>query len=153
MTKFIIVIVLLVVLVVGIRLLIPHLGNCVAGGIVDRNGQQSLADCPSTPNCFRDFWPALMSARQTLNTLTKVIDDQPGTRLVSRSDQYMHVTFSTPLMGYVDDVEFLYVDAIDESGSSGVQVRSASRIGHSDLGANEERVRRLQALVGRTLVE
>ncbi|MGH9640530.1 MAG: DUF1499 domain-containing protein, partial [Bryobacteraceae bacterium] len=42
------------------------------------------------------------------------------------------------LMGYVDDVEF-YCDG------KAIQLRSSSRLGYSDLGANRKRVDSLRA--------
>ena len=46
-------------------------------------------------------------------------------------------------MGFVDDVEFLADPASDQ-----VHVRSASRLGHSDLGVNRERVENIRELMG-----
>lgn len=43
-------------------------------------------------------------------------------------------------MGFVDDVEF-YLDEKD----SLIQVRSASRLGESDLGANRKRIEAIRA--------
>jgi len=48
------------------------------------------------------------------------------------------VEFSTPLMGFVDDVEF-YCDG------KAIQVRSASRLGYSDLGVNRKRIEAIRA--------
>jgi uncharacterized protein (DUF1499 family) len=53
---------------------------------------------------------------------------------------YLHATFTTPLLKFTDDLE-LWLDA-----PGGVlQVRSASRLGRSDLGVNRARVERLRA--------
>jgi uncharacterized protein (DUF1499 family) len=41
-------------------------------------------------------------------------------------------------MGYVDDVEF-------RKAADGVHVRSASRVGYGDMGANKKRVEALRA--------
>jgi uncharacterized protein (DUF1499 family) len=43
-------------------------------------------------------------------------------------------------MGYVDDVEFRKTE-------TQVHVRSASRVGHSDMGANRKRVEALRAAI------
>jgi uncharacterized protein (DUF1499 family) len=43
-------------------------------------------------------------------------------------------------MGYVDDVEF-YLD----EGANVIHVRSASRLGKSDLGVNRQRVEEIRA--------
>jgi uncharacterized protein (DUF1499 family) len=44
------------------------------------------------------------------------------------------------LMGFVDDVEF-YVDPAEKV----VQVRSASRLGESDLGVNRKRIEAIRS--------
>ncbi|HMO64193.1 MAG TPA: DUF1499 domain-containing protein [Verrucomicrobiota bacterium] len=64
---------------------------------------------------------------------------QTGGRLVREESNYFHHVFRTPLLGFVDDVEFL----LPPDGHA-VHVRSASRIGHSDLGANRRRVERIR---------
>ncbi len=46
--------------------------------------------------------------------------------------------FKSQLMGYVDDVEF-YFDG------KAIQVRSASRLGKSDLGVNRKRIEDIRA--------
>ncbi|MFK7778444.1 MAG: DUF1499 domain-containing protein, partial [Gimesia sp.] len=42
---------------------------------------------------------------------------------------------------FVDDVEFLI-----DSGQNMIQVRSASRVGHSDFGANRKRIESIRRL-------
>jgi uncharacterized protein (DUF1499 family) len=46
------------------------------------------------------------------------------------------------LMGFVDDVEF-YVDRTNQT----VQVRSASRLGESDLGVNRTRIEAIRSMM------
>jgi uncharacterized protein (DUF1499 family) len=48
---------------------------------------------------------------------------------------YMHFTFTSALFGFVDDVEFLF-----DEGKKTIHFRSASRVGHSDIGANRKRM-------------
>lgn len=59
----------------------------------------------------------------------------PRTRIVEESENYLRVEFTTAIMRYVDDVEFL----IDDSAGV-VHFRSASRVGYSDMGANRKRM-------------
>ena len=54
-------------------------------------------------------------------------------------EDYAHFVFRTPLLGFADDLE-LRLDA----GAGLIHVRSSSRVGRSDLGANERRVERLR---------
>ena len=52
----------------------------------------------------------------------------------------MYATFSTRLMKYTDDVEF-WLDPVAQV----VQVRSASRLGQRDFGANRSRIETVRA--------
>lgn len=62
-----------------------------------------------------------------------------GGRLRTETPDYLHFTFSTPLLRFVDDVEFVL-----DAGAGVIHVRSASRVGHSDLDTNRRRVERLR---------
>ena len=59
----------------------------------------------------------------------------PGARVQRREPGYLYATFTTPLMRYVDDVEF----ALDPKAQV-IELRSASRLGHSDRGLNRSRI-------------
>ena len=65
---------------------------------------------------------------------------QPRASVVTQGGQYLHAGFSSALMGFVDDVEFLL--ATDQMV---IHVRSAARLGYSDLGVNPKRVESLRA--------
>ena len=60
-----------------------------------------------------------------------------GTELATQDAHYLRAEFTSQLMRFVDDVEFLI-------GQDAVEVRSASRLGHSDLGVNRERIEGLR---------
>jgi uncharacterized protein (DUF1499 family) len=72
--------------------------------------------------------------------LAQLVETTDGARIVRRDADYLYATYTTPLMRYVDDVEFL----LDPAGGV-IQVRSASRLGESDLGANRARIEALRA--------
>ena len=65
--------------------------------------------------------------------------------IVARGDDYLYATFTTPIMGFVDDAEFT-VDAARGT----IDLRSASRLGHSDLGVNRKRIETLRAAFAET---
>jgi len=114
------------------------------------NGPVGLVDgrlrpCPSSPNCVcsqdgdagHHIEPLrfIGSPREAWDRLHNLVLKLPRARVVSRDDRYFHIEFTTLLMRFVDDVEFL----LDETASV-IHIRSASRIGHSDLGANRKRI-------------
>ena len=109
-----------------------------------------LAPCPDTPNCVSsqdDTERARIDPFELgddpiadFAELVDLVAAQSGAELGRRDETYAHVIFRTRVFGFVDDVELL-IDA-DEGVA---HVRSASRVGHSDLGANRARVERLRA--------
>ncbi len=112
-----------------------------------------LAHCPDTPNCvcseyasdqahfIAPFELPAKSAEAALARVRAAIVEQGGT-IRSARDGYLAATYSTPLFGFVDDLE-VRIDAAHGL----VQVRSASRVGRGDLGANRKRVERLRQLL------
>ena len=75
----------------------------------------------------------------TLVRLVQLLAATPGAKVeISRPD-YVYATFTTRWMKYTDDVEFW----LDRAGGV-IQVRSASRLGERDFGANRARVEALR---------
>jgi uncharacterized protein (DUF1499 family) len=105
----------------------------------------SLATCPASPNCVssqsQDSKHRLEplsyagSAAEAMQQLQAIIAALPRTEIIEATDDYLYVEFTSALMGFVDDVEF-YID----SDANLIQVRSASRLGESDLGVNRKRI-------------
>lgn len=72
--------------------------------------------------------------------LRRLVAGWPGARIVGEAPGYLYAEFRTPLMRFVDDVEFLL------DGPAGlIHVRSASRLGRRDFGANRKRVEAIRA--------
>jgi uncharacterized protein (DUF1499 family) len=67
----------------------------------------------------------------------------PRTVIVKQEPGYLYAQCTTALMKYTDDVEF-YLDA-----SAGViHVRSSSRLGQKDFGANRNRIEAIRKAIG-----
>ena len=77
-------------------------------------------------------------APDALQALATLIEQQPRTKIVSQTDDRLRAEFRSLLFRFVDDVEFVAVD-------DRLEVQSASRVGHSDLGVNRRRVEALRA--------
>lgn len=112
-----------------------------------------LADCPDSPNCVSsratdpghrvepirfDGDPAAAWQR-----LRSVAAGWPRWRVITDAEGYLHVEARTLVFGFVDDLEC----QLDPEARV-IHVRSASRVGHSDLGVNRVRVERLRAALG-----
>ena len=76
----------------------------------------------------------------TLAKIKTIVEAMPGARVVSSQPDYLYAQYTTPLMKYVDDVEFWF-----DPAAQVVQVRSASRVGKGDLGVNRKRVEAVRA--------
>ncbi len=113
------------------------------GNLGVRDGR--LAPCKRTPNCVssqadpadREHYIAPLSFAGTIAELRHAIERLPRVTVIREASDYLYAEFRTPLMRYVDDVEFF------KSGGV-VHVRSASRLGRRDFGVNRRRVEEIR---------
>lgn len=111
----------------------------VAGGVVDGK----LTPRPDRPNWVCSYQdcgdryvePLHAQDSSDWKRLEEVIRSMPRTRIVSADAHYLHATFKTPTLRFVDDVEFVF-----EPEQQLIHIRSASRVGYSDGGMNRRRV-------------
>jgi uncharacterized protein (DUF1499 family) len=117
-----------------------------------QNGQ--LAPCPATPNCVSSQSPDPQhaiapltvqedDAAKTWKALQTLVAEQPRAEVIRSDDHYLYAEFSSRLLGFVDDVEFYWPPKAQQ-----IEVRSASRLGESDLGVNRQRIEQLRQLLG-----
>lgn len=109
-----------------------------------------LAPCPKTPNCVSSqsqdpqhrIEPLSYNSTPTeaMAKLKIVIENQERTKIITETENYLYAEFTSALMGFVDDVEFL----LDDSNKV-IHIRSASRLGKSDLGVNRKRIETIRA--------
>ena len=109
-----------------------------------------LRPCPGSPNCVVSeggpsgssvppiAWSG--SADDAMRDLASLLARTPRVTVVTAGKGYLHAEFRSRLFGYVDDFEA----RLDETARC-IQVRSASRSGHSDLGVNRRRVESIRA--------
>lgn len=84
--------------------------------------------------------PVVQDGAATLARIRAIVEATPGAQVVRTENDYLYAQYRSRLMGYVDDVEFWF-----DPVARVIQVRSASRLGHGDLGANRARVEALRA--------
>ncbi len=108
------------------------------------NGQ--LGTCPDSPNCVSSFEARashqIAPLQTRLEDVRQALTSLPEANIINDQPPYLYAEFTSPLMGFVDDVEFL-----EDSDAGLVHVRSASRLGHSDLGANRKRIEAIRSLL------
>jgi uncharacterized protein (DUF1499 family) len=111
-----------------------------------QNGK--LAPCPDSPNCVSSDAPGKpaiapfklkVAPAQAWKALEQVLAATPRVNVVTLSEQYIHAEFTSAVLRFVDDVEF---SLRPQDGV--IAVRSASRVGYYDFGANRSRVEKLR---------
>lgn len=104
-----------------------------AKGLVDGR----LAPLSSKPNCVSSEEGTedhkMVKALPTDKDGLKAAIEATGGVITAETDDYISSTYTSGLMRFVDDVEF-------RRDGDVWHVRSASRVGHSDMGANRKRV-------------
>ncbi|KAG7561601.1 hypothetical protein ISN45_Aa05g029940 [Arabidopsis thaliana x Arabidopsis arenosa] len=123
---------------------------------------ERLALCPATNNCistsenisdrvhYAPPWNynggrktpvnRQVAMKELLNVIKSVKPDKFTPRIVEKKDDYVHVEYESPILGLVDDVEFLFTPG----KNSKVEYRSASRKGNFDFDVNRKRIKALR---------
>jgi uncharacterized protein (DUF1499 family) len=110
-----------------------------------------LAPCLSTPNCvssqaINDSQHYIApikyesSAQEAYIKVKELLESQKRTQIITQTDNYIYAQATSRLMGFVDDVEFYF-----NPDTKQIDIRSASRIGESDLGVNRQRIEQIRA--------
>ena len=107
-----------------------------------------LQPCPVTPNCVCSEYRVDDAYIEPLSytdmpaeawaKIKRVISETKGIVLTEKAD-YLRIVYETPLLRYVDDVELRH-----DKNKQRIHIRSASRVGKSDLGANRKRVEKIR---------
>lgn len=85
------------------------------------------------------------SGNEALEKIIKIINGLKRTKILKKTDKYLHVQFTTALFRFKDDVEFL----IDDNAKV-IHFRSQSRIGGYDWNANRNRMEKIRDLFNKT---
>lgn len=113
-----------------------------------------LTGCPATPNCVcsdvadkgHRIEPLSLAipVGRAWSAVRGALDTLPRVHIVTDSAGYLHAECESAVFGFVDDLE---LHLRPDEGV--IAVRSASRLGYSDVGANRRRVERLRAMLTR----
>jgi len=112
-----------------------------------------LAPCPKTPNCVSSqaqdeehyIEPIIYSGTQqeAHDRLLRIIESEKRTNILTDQEDYIRVEFTSALFRFVDDVEFYFPQ--ENADETVIHIRSASRVGSSDLGVNRKRMERIRS--------
>ena len=104
-----------------------------------------LTPCPKSPNCVSSqaedskhaIAPILYSGHRAdaLARMKKVLGEMNRIKIVLEKDDYLHAEARSLIFRFVDDVAFYFPE-----DAKVIHVRSASRVGYSDMGVNRKRV-------------
>ena len=105
--------------------------------------EERFAPCPESPNCVSSYAddevhgidPLPLPEQDPVARLVTVVGSMPRTEIVTREEDYLHATFTSLVLRFVDDVEF----RVDRDAGV-IHVRSASRVGYGDMNVNRSRV-------------
>lgn len=125
---------------------------------MDPLSDSTLKPCPSSPNCVSsdasdsshhiEGFILVESSEESWRAVTRVIETQPRTKVTLINATQLSAEVSSRVFGFVDDLDLEF-----RAGTGSVAVRSASRTGYWDLGANRSRVENLRtALRSRGLI-
>jgi uncharacterized protein (DUF1499 family) len=126
-----------------------------APGLIDGR----LSPCPDKPNCVcsehKDdaghyVEPVFIPENNTLDTLPvlKNVIQGMGGSIQAEGDNYLAATFSSAIFHFVDDLE-IRIDTDQDV----IHMRSASRVGHGDMGVNRHRTELLGKLYRKELAD
>lgn len=108
-----------------------------------------LAPCPGKPNCVNsratdrrhaiEPLPLLGDPAASMERLRGILSAMPRTEVTVVRPDYLRAECTSRLLGFVDDLEF-------QLDGQAIHVRSASRLGHSDLGVNRKRIEKIRSI-------
>lgn len=110
---------------------------------------EQLPPCPRSPNCVSSMatdpahhvepLPVVGSPETVMFELERIVRAMPRTRIVSSTGKRIRAEVTSRVFRFVDDLDLLL-----DAQAGVVHVRSASRVGYSDLGVNRRRVEALR---------
>jgi uncharacterized protein (DUF1499 family) len=114
--------------------------------------QGGMPPCPSSPNCVSSdakdkshhVGPYRLAAEpaEAWETLQEIVRSLPRATIRKSDSESLHAEVRSRIFRFVDDVEFHL-----RPDQKIIAVRSASRVGYSDLGVNRRRVEKIRKVL------
>jgi uncharacterized protein (DUF1499 family) len=109
-----------------------------------------LANCPSSPNCVSStdagdshfIKPIAIEGAPDAawQALLDILEADRSITITASEPHYIRAEARTRILRFTDDVEFLL-----NREANRIEMRSASRVGYSDLGKNRKRMEQLRS--------
>ena len=131
------------------RICIPLLTIILAGctSAPEQPGADAvLSPCGMLPNCVNSYSGTggsaiapLQATTEQWQALKRWLAQQDNWTITEETPDFLQAVVKTPLMQFRDDVQLMF-----DRQAGVLQVRSSSRLGISDMGANRRRIERLR---------
>ena len=119
--------------------------SCSSSTIVAKGmSEGKLGPCKSKPNCVSSFdkrdefyistQNLTLSETEIIDKIIILLKERTDVEVVTVREGYIHAVFTTSLLKFKDDVEFLVK-------KNAIHFRSESRVGYSDMGVNRKRIK------------
>lgn len=109
-----------------------------------------LEPCPDTPNCHTASTSFERPSESLSEPVVTILKEMGAIEIESDGENgTIHAVFRIPIFGFKDDVNIAFEP--DSAGHCTLHIRSASRVGYSDLGVNRRRVNRFLTLLEQKL--
>ncbi len=126
--------------------------------------ENQLSRCPKSPNCVNSLYKddekhyikaiqlkaqpetendavdSVAIIKENRDRLLEILNKEEGVKVTQVSDNYIKTEFSSKIFSFVDDVEFLI-------SNDKTDVKSASRTGYHDMGANRRRIEKIRDML------
>lgn len=109
--------------------------------------------CPKAPNCVnsqapdeKHYIPSIHytgTQQEAQYRLLQILESEKRAKITSVQQNYIRAEFTSAFFRFVDDVEFYFPE--EKPDEKVIHVRSASRIGYSDLGVNRNRIEKIRS--------
>ena len=107
-----------------------------------------LLKCPDKPNCVQSQRPddedhfikpikIVSNKEHAHKKIVGILSKDSSAKIIKKDENYIYAEFTSSIFQFVDDVEFFFTEDL-------IHFRSASRLGHSDLGANKKRIEKIK---------
>ncbi len=154
--KIVIVVVgIVVVAAIGLGARMYWLGKKSSSVVNNKLGvvEGHLQACGEKPNCVSssadpasDFYIEPIQDQNIEGTwddlnmlLQDMLKDKSRFKILKQETNYIHIMAISKIFGFIDDVEF---HLVPEKGL--IEIRSQSRVGYSDMGANRKRLEKIR---------
>ncbi len=110
-----------------------------------------LPSCPDSPNCHIDFIEISIPLIDSLEVSVSILKKMGMHKMeVLKKESTINSIFKIPVFGWLDDFTLLFKE---REGKSYIFMRSASRVGYSDLGVNRRRIEKFKNLFKQSTIQ